>query len=77
MEISRALALHIFIATGFDYRNMHNPEIVCDKDSVMLAFTPHPAHSSNVKWTILGQLLKINLRQLYFKKINFSKIDLR
>ena len=30
------------ISIGFDYLNVHNPHIVCDKGSVVLTFTPSP-----------------------------------
>ena len=30
----------MFISTGCDYLNIHNPHIVCDKDSVVLTLTP-------------------------------------
>ena len=33
----------MFISTGFDYLNKHNPHIVCDKDFVVLTFTPSPS----------------------------------
>lgn len=34
------------ISTGFDYLNVHNPHIVYDKVSVVLAFTPSPTKFS-------------------------------
>ena len=32
----------MFISTGFHYLNVHNPHIVCDKDSAVLTLTPSP-----------------------------------
>ena len=45
----------MFISTGFDYLNVHNPHIVCDKDYLVLTLTPSP--STFAVWEIPEILL--------------------